>query len=95
MALGFSCCLGTAEVSDGQCLQHSKPLAQATRDSEKEVYFQSWGEKRLWDKREGLVRNEGAEIFFSSHFLQWEKIDENRREPGAGDRRIWPISSTG
>lgn len=44
----------------------------------KKRYFQSWGIESLWNKREDLVRNEEAEIFLFSNFLQWEMIDENR-----------------
>lgn len=48
--------------------------------------------------KEGLVRNEDAEIFFffsPSNFLQWITIGENCREPDAGSSRIWRISEGG
>ena len=44
----------------------------------KEALFPKLGIESLWNKREGLVRNEEAEIFLFSNFLQWEMIDENR-----------------
>lgn len=44
----------------------------------KKRYFQSWGQKACGIKGGGLARNEEAEIFPFSNFLQWEMIDENR-----------------